>query len=136
MIDFRRLKVWHRAHALATTLMNDTRLDASARACVVGLQVRRTSLSLAANIAEGSGAPSHAQFARYLGIALASAFELDYFMVMARDANIWPSAEADRAVAEVTEIRRMLFALRRRVQADPRGQPTRSSRAARRLSMD
>ena len=122
MIDFRRLIVWQRAHALATGLMNDRHLDSSARAAVVGLQLRRTALSIAANIAEGAGAGTHAMFARYLSIALASAFELDYFVLAARDANLWPPGDADRLAGEITELRRMLFALRRRVQHDPRGQ--------------
>ena len=95
MIDFRRLRVWSRAHTLAIALMNDSRLDESARASVVGLQMRRTALSIAANIAEGAGSASHAQFSRYLGVALASAFELDYFVVAARDSEIWPLQHFD-----------------------------------------
>ena len=130
MIDFRRLIVWQRAHALAAELMNDHRLDASPRASVVGLQLRRTALSIAANIAEGSGAGTHAMFARYLGIALASAFELDYFVVAARDAHLWSPDIADRIAGEITELRRMLFALRRRVQQDPRGQRKAATKGA------
>ena len=60
-------------------------------------------------------------FARYLGIALASAFELDYFLQAASDARVWAGEEAGALTAEVTEIRRMLYVLRRRVVNDPRG---------------
>jgi four helix bundle protein len=120
MISHERLAVWHRAHRLSVALLAERALDASPAAIGIGSQLRRATVSVAANIAEGAGSPTHAAFARYLGIAIASAHEVDALVRIARDARLVPAAEADAWLREAYELRAMLFALRRRVLHDPR----------------
>lgn len=90
--------------------------------------MRRASASVAASIAEGSGQVTAAQFARYLTIALGSARELDYHLLLGHDLGLYPSSDYARLDARCDEVCRVLNVLRIRVieNADRRGDPTRS----------
>ena len=53
-------------------------------------QVRRTSCSAAANIAEGAAVRGNRQFRKYLDTALGSLSELSYYLLLARDVGYLP----------------------------------------------
>ncbi len=69
MRDFKTLKVWQKSHVLAVSLYRVT--EYFPREEIYGLtsQVRRAAVSIPANIAEGCGKDSEAEFDRYLQIA-------------------------------------------------------------------
>ena len=115
MFPFRRLAAWRRAHALALQVHEVTERTARGRYQSLVNQMRRASASVAANIAEGSGQVTPAQFARYLTIALGSARELDYHLLLAYDLGLYPSSDYARLDARVDEVCRVLVVLRLRV---------------------
>jgi four helix bundle protein len=78
-------------------------------------QMRRCSASIGANIAEGCGKRSNAEFQRFLQIASGSASELDYHLLLARDLKLLIDTDYDRVVRELSVMRRMLTALLRKV---------------------
>ena len=112
---FRRLAAWRRAHALALQVHEVTERTTRGRYQPLVNQMRRASASVAANIAEGSGQVTAAQFARYLTIALGSARELDYHLLLAHDLGLYSSSDYARLDARVDEVCRVLVALRHRV---------------------
>jgi four helix bundle protein len=125
MQDFRKLVVWRKAHELTTGLYL---LTASfPREEVYGLtsQIRRAASSVPANIAEGCGRGGNAELARFLRIAMGSASELEYHLLLAR--NLHYLAEKDYLVEKdyevtadkVIEIKRMLAGLVRRLRVGP-----------------
>ena len=78
--------------------------------------MRRASASVPANIAEGCGKDGDADFARYLQIAMGSASELDYHLILAHDLGFLADAEY-LALDEMTqEVKRMLVALIKKVR--------------------
>jgi four helix bundle protein len=85
MRDFRELQVWHKAHKLTLDVYQGTK--AFPREELYGLtsQVRRAAVSIGANIAEGAGKNSRPELARFLQIAMGSASELEYHLILARD---------------------------------------------------
>src|SRR5208337_5141929 len=85
MRDFRQLKVWEKAHALTLGIYRTTATFPREEIYGISSQMRRCSSSVAANIAEGCGRPGNAEFARFLGMAMGSASELEYFVLLARD---------------------------------------------------
>jgi four helix bundle protein len=115
MFPFRRLAAWRRAHSLALQVHEVTERTARGRYSSLVHQMRRASTSVAANIAEGSGQVTSAQFGRYLTIALGSARELDYHLLLAHDLGLYPSSDYARLDARVDEVCRVLVVLRRRV---------------------
>lgn len=72
--------------------------------------------SVPANIAEGSRKESNREFARFLQIAAGPAAELHYHVRFATDAALIPRSAGDALLAETARVRKMLFALLRRVR--------------------
>ena len=115
MQQFRSLKVWQRAHALAVRVYRLTeKLPASER---FGLQAqtRRAAVSAASNIAEGSKRARKADYARFLNTASSSLAEVDAQLLIARDLELLSADEVEALSREIDEICAMLHALRARV---------------------
>ena len=70
--------------------------------------MRRSCASIPANIAEGCGRDGDADLARFLRIALGSASELEYHLILAHDLDLLNSSDYERLMKEVTEAKRML----------------------------
>ncbi len=93
MKDFRDLKVWQKAHQLTLAVY---RITASfPREELYGLtsQLRRSCSSISANLAEGCGRNGDAELARFCSIAMGSASELDYRLLLARDLKLIKSKD-------------------------------------------
>lgn len=115
MFPFRRLAVWHRAHELTLAVHEVTERVYRGRYASLINQTRRASMSVAANIAEGSGQVTPARFARYLTIAIGSARELDYHVLLAKDLGLLPLSDYARLDARIDQVSGMLAMLRIRV---------------------
>lgn len=117
---YQRLVVWQRAHQLAVSLYEAAALDESQRYRSLVDQIRRCAASISANIAEGAGSSSQTSFARYLGIALGSAHELENHFLLARDIGCASGAKSEGYLASIESIKRMLTALQRTVKTPKR----------------
>jgi four helix bundle protein len=118
MRPFRELKVWQKAHQLTLDVYRAT--TGFPREELYGLtsQIRRACVSVPANIAEGCGRSSSAEFARFLHIAMGSASELEYHLLLAHDLGLLTATDYAPLVDEVTEIKRMLTSLSKKLKAD------------------
>jgi len=112
---FRKLTVWAKAHELAVRVHRATESANMRVSPGLSSQLRRAVVAIPTNIAEGSGHPSQAQFNRYLEIAIASACEADYQLLLARDLELLSSREHAQLEARLSEVRAMLMGLRKKV---------------------
>ena len=110
MQDFRNLKVWQRAHALTLSVYEATRSFPKEELYGLTSQVGRAASSIAANIAEGCGRDGDPELKRFLQIAMGSASELDYHLVLAHDLKFLDDAVYRELAAGVSEVKRMLAA--------------------------
>ena len=85
MRDFRQLRVWKDAHHLALEIYQTTRGFPKEELFALTSQIRRASVSIPSNIAEGCGRGSNKDYANFLQMALGSAFEVDYQLLLAKD---------------------------------------------------
>jgi four helix bundle protein len=115
MYPFRRLSVWEKAHELTLRVYRATDGPAGKRFPGLASQLRRAIAAVPANIAEGAGHASDAQFNRFLEIALASAHEADYHLLLARDLEQVSAREYAQLEARLGEVQAMLIGLRKRV---------------------
>jgi four helix bundle protein len=118
MKDFRDLKVWNKAHQVALACYGLTR--SFPRDEIFGLtsQIRRSGASVAANIAEGCGRRGNAELHRFLQIAMGSASELEYHLLLSKDLNYVKTEVHSKVHAQVEEVKRMLASLIRKVDAE------------------
>ena len=120
MRDFRKLNVWGRAHRLTLELYKATRRFPREELYGLTSQIRRSAASICANLAEGCGRTGEKEFRRFLFIALGSASELEYHLLLAADlGNLERSAYAQMDT-EVTGVKRMIAGLLKRLKADGR----------------
>lgn len=119
MQDFRQLKVWQAAHHTTVEPYRMTRRFPKEELYGLAGQIRRRSASIAANIAEGCGRGANPDFARFLHIAMGFASELEYHLLLAHDLELLTHDEYERMGSKVTEVKRMLTSLIRKVKAEP-----------------
>lgn len=79
----------------------------------------RAAESIVFNVAEGCGAPTQREFARFLGIAIKSTFELEAECELAKDYGVLSDATWQALGPRIVSARRMLFALRKKVLLSP-----------------
>jgi four helix bundle protein len=115
MKDFRRLSVWDRAHHLTLEIYKVTSKFSRDELYGITSQMRRSSASIAANIAEGCGRTGNGEFHRFLNTAVGSANELEYFLLLSRDLKFLSEESYDDLQARVSEVERMLASLLRKV---------------------
>ena len=118
MKSFRDVKVWQKSHELALTIYKCTRSFPKDEIYGLTSQMRRAAASVPSNIAEGCGRSGDAELGRFLQIAMGSASELEYQLVLAHDLGYVKVEEYQQLSAGVTEVKRMLASLLRRLKAD------------------
>jgi four helix bundle protein len=111
MQDFRNLKVWSKSHKFTLDVYQATRPFPPDERFGLTNQIRRACASIGANLAEGCGRKSDADMGRFVQMAMGSASEVEYHLLLAYDLHFLPAADYERLNAEVTEIKRMLTAL-------------------------
>ena len=108
MKNYREVKVWQRSHALTIALYRATAALPKDESFGLTSQMRRACVSVPANIAEGCGRAGDAELRRFLIIALGSACELDYYVLLAGDLGYLGPAPQRSLATEVMAVRRML----------------------------
>ncbi len=119
MADFKKLKVWQKAHALALSVNRTAGGIRGSAHVSLRSQMVRAAMSIDANIVEGRGQRSDREFARYLGIAINSANELESHLIMSRDVGALKQVDFLTLVEELVEVRRMLHGLLNRIGITP-----------------
>ena len=118
MRDFHSLKVWQKSHTLARDVYASSQQFPKTEAYGLTSQLRRAAVSIPANVAEGCGRGSNADFARCAQIAMGSASEVEYLLLLARDLDYLPAGVYPPLEDQVTEIKRMLVALMAKLRSD------------------
>ena len=118
MRPFRDLAVWSKSHTLTIAVFRAT--QRVRRADFPGLvsQLRRAAASIPTNIAEGCGHVGQREFARFLQIAMASASELEYLLLLASELGMISRDPYHGLASQVTEVKRMLAGLIKKVRSD------------------
>ena len=118
MKNFKDLKVWEKAHNLTlevysvvSTFPRDERYGLTS-------QIKRSCVSIPANIAEGCGRKSDAELARFLQISMGSASEFEYHLLLSRDSGFLVNDDYQHLNDGVIEIKRMLSAFIKKLNAE------------------
>jgi four helix bundle protein len=124
MQDFRQLKVWQVGHQLVLAVYRTTVSFPREEKFGLTSQMRRCAVSIPANIAEGCGRDTSPDFARFLQIALGSASELEYYLLLCKDLNLLADEKFQGITESVFDVKRMLVKLIQTVRStSPRRKP-------------
>src|SRR5579884_3004296 len=88
MRNYRDLQTWSKAHKLTLDLYKVSRQFPKEEMYGLTSQLRRAASSIGANLAEGCGRQTNAEFARFVRISMGSASELDYHLLLSRDLGL------------------------------------------------
>jgi four helix bundle protein len=116
--NFRDLKVWEKAHQLTLSLYRATAAFPTEEKYGLTSQLRRSAASVPANIAEGCGRGGDQEFARFLQIAMGSASELEYHLLLCRDLGFLKPSVYEELEKPAVEVKRMLTSLIRKLKAE------------------
>jgi four helix bundle protein len=108
MQDFRKLQVWEKAHQFTITLYAVTQQFPREELYGLVSQMRRCSVSIPSNLAEGCGRNSSAELARFSEIAMGSASELEYQLLLSCDLGYLDYATYERLDHDLNDVKRML----------------------------
>jgi four helix bundle protein len=111
--DFKKLKVWQKAHVLAMDVHRIAGQIRGAKHASLRSQMTRAAMSVPTNIVEGCGQQSTREYSRFLRIALNSTTELEYHLVAARDLAAVRGSDPLTLITQVIEVRKMLYGLLR-----------------------
>ena len=113
MTDFKKLKVWQKAHMMALDVHRLAGQIRGTKHAALRSQITRAAMSVPTNIVEGSRQESCREFSRFLRIALNSTTELEYHLLVARDFANVRSSDSVTLITQVIEVRKMLYGLLR-----------------------
>ena len=116
MRDFRQLRVWDASHTLVLDIYALTKEFPKEELFSLTNQIRRSAYSIPSNIAEGCGRETNKDYARFLQIAMGSAYELDYQMLLSRDLGYVNISIYEDISAKIDSVKWQLAALLRRVR--------------------
>lgn len=108
MQDFKKLKVWEKGRHLTLDVYRTTAPFPKYELYGLTSQIRRASVSIPANIAEGCGRSGRAELGRFLQVAAGSASELEDHLLLAHDLKFLEDTEYRKLDNQVVEVKRML----------------------------
>lgn len=111
MHNHNKLDVWRRSYALAREVYGVAGAFPDHERFGLASQLRRASVSIPSNIAEGCSETSDNAFARFLRVALGSTFELETQLRLVADLGYLKTGRAEPPMGETVEIKKMLVAL-------------------------
>lgn len=115
--SYKDLVVWQKGIALAKLVYGLTQSFPSDEKFGIVAQMRRAAVSVPSNIAEGQARRTTGEFIQFLSHAEGSVAELDTQLILSIELKFCSNVAADASFTLISEIRRMLNALRRKLLA-------------------
>lgn len=109
MRDFHKLIIWQRSHQLALAVYRISKSFPKEEIFGLTSQMRRAVSSIPTNIAEGCGRASNKDFAHFLQIAIGSATEVEYQLLLAHDINYINDDDYQALTDETVVVRKMII---------------------------
>lgn len=114
MRTFKNLKIWSRSVDLSTQIYKVTKTFPKDEKFGLVSQMRRASVSVASNIAEGAGRSSDLEFKRFLEIAYGSLYELQTQLIISKNLEFVSEDESNTLEAEIDELQKMIYSFSKR----------------------
>ena len=111
MHNFKNLLVWKKARELVKEVYLFLANFPADERYGLSSQIKRCSVSIPSNIAEGSGRSSDLDFCRFLKISLGSSYELETQIILALDLKLINEQQFEIVSKNISEVQKMLHGL-------------------------
>ena len=118
MKDFKQLEIWKKSHGLTLAVYKATSTFPQSELHGLTSQIRRASASIPANIAEGCGRSGDHELARFFQIAMGSASELEYHILLSRELGFMDELTFEKLTKDIISIKKMLTSFIQKLRAD------------------
>ncbi len=108
--NFKELKIWNQAMTVSRNVYELTNNLPSSEKFGLADQMKRSSVSIASNIAEGSGRTTPKEFSRFLDISIASSFELETQLLLSKELF---RIESEPILNNIFELQKMIRGFQR-----------------------
>ena len=116
MKDFKKYDIWKLSHLFTLKIYDATKSYPKDEIYGLVSQIRRASSSIPTNISEGCGRDSDAEFNRFLTIALGSASEVEYQLILSKDLNYINETSFINLTEEINIIKRKIYSLKQKLK--------------------
>jgi four helix bundle protein len=116
MRNWRDLQVWEKAYKLTLAIYQGMYDFPKEERFGLTSQIRRSSASIAANLAEGCGRRSDGEMPVSSQISMGLGSELSYHLLLARDFDLLKNTEYSRLNSDLEEVMRMLSSLSQKIR--------------------
>ena len=116
MRDFKKYDVWKLSHVYTLKVYEITKTFPKEEVYGIISQIRRASSSIPTNISEGCGRDSDAEFNRFLTIALGSASEVEYLIILSKDLNYLEEGSFIKLNEDINTIKRKIYTLKQKLK--------------------
>ena len=113
--NFKELKVWNDSMAFAKEIFFITQTFPNEEKFGLISQMRKCTISILSNIAEGSGRTTDKEFARFLDISLGSAYQIETQILLSYDFGYLIQEDKQKFIELINSIQRMLIGLKNKI---------------------
>ncbi len=107
--NFRELKIWQKSKELVKIVYKVTGNLPEEVKFGLTTQIRRSSISIPSNIAEGSGRTTIKEFSHFLDIAKSSSYELETQLIISNDLQFITENELNEGIDLLHELQKMIY---------------------------
>lgn len=117
MRDFKKYDIWQLSHLLTLEIYKLTTYFPKEEIYSLTSQIRRASSSVPTNISEGCGRNSDKEFNQFLNIALGSANETEYLLILSRDLQYLEIEIATNLLDKINTIKSKIYSLKQKLNS-------------------
>lgn len=107
MHKFKELTIWQKSRLFCSEIYSITSSFPESEKFGITNQLRRASVSIPSNIAEGTSRKSNKEFSRFLEIAIGSAYEIETQLLISKDLGFLKTNELEVLIIQLEEIIKM-----------------------------
>lgn len=108
MKNYKELIIWKKGIEIVKSIYQVVKQFPPEEKYRVVSQITRAAISIPANIAEGSSRNSDKDYARFLQLALGSAFEVQTYLVVAKEMNMANTSDIEQIEVQLEEEIKMI----------------------------
>ena len=109
--SYQQLEVWKKAMSLVTEVYQQTQTYPKEEIYALAIQIRRSAISIPANIAEGWGRKNTKEYVQFLRISRGSLLELETHLIISANLNYLSQQSLESLSQKIQEISKMLNAM-------------------------